>query len=186
MTDEDNVASQTKNDETYRFHEAVIQNSGYYVAIFGQFMPEKLKVQDKRGRTPLSYAAELGRFEMIPMLIDDNHEIASIEDDQGSVPLHYAAKYAREECFVCLLAINSKLLTKQNALGETPISLLTVNGDTENHSSLRETISEAGEKLWKKLLSGRFVVKKLYFSISLCEVLFYCNETPPKCDTKRH
>jgi ankyrin repeat protein len=189
MADDIRTSIRVNANEDYIFHQAVIQNSSLYVLIFSQFIPEKLKVQDEQGRTPLSYAAELGRFMMIPMLTGDNDELITAADNTGSFPLHYAAKYAQAECFTCLLAINAKLLTVQNKLGETPISLLNLKDDSSpvEGENAPEHVTLPEIKLAHKLREkGQMVMEKIYFSISLCEILFYCGETAHICETKRH
>ncbi|KAG8486612.1 hypothetical protein CXB51_020097 [Gossypium anomalum] len=101
---------------------ALIPNSlDYYIACFFLFIfnsygmktdimrkihirkPKLIKMQDEKQRTPLHYAAALGEYEIIKLLLEWDISAAYQGDDNQQIPLHLAAENGQVNLLKILL-----------------------------------------------------------------------------------
>jgi ankyrin repeat protein len=91
--------------------------------------------QNKRGWTPLHYAASLGRKDFVSRLIIDPGSLRSIKDGLGSTPLHEAVRSNQLDCVKLLVDEGSTPPgADRNAptlAGNTPMHLAAFLGYTD-------------------------------------------------------
>jgi len=83
---------------------------------------------DKCGRTPLSWAAGLGRGETVRMLLERHDVNPDSPDKRGRTPLSWAAEYGREESVRMLLERDDVNPHSVDKSGRTPLSSAAKNG----------------------------------------------------------
>ena len=93
--------------------------------------PEDVKIdlQDKKGRTPLSYAAQYGKAEVVKLLLARGAD-TSLEDNNSRTPLSYAAENGKVEV-VKLLLVHGADTSLEDNLGRTPLSYAADNRKVE-------------------------------------------------------
>lgn len=82
--------------------------------------------QDIKGITPLGYAIQADRFEVVKALLHSRSNLYSV-DANGCSALHYAAGYGREGLVEYLLQAKANV-NQQNRQGQTPFALGQING----------------------------------------------------------
>jgi ankyrin repeat protein len=112
----------------------------------------ELDSKDRRGRTPLSWAAENGHEAVVKLLLEKGAELDSKDNIYGRTPLSWAAKTGREAVVKLLLEKGAELdskdirgrtlswaavklqlekgaeLESKDKQGQTPLSLAAKNG----------------------------------------------------------
>lgn len=79
---------------------------------------------DGEGLTPLHYAAELNRSDVIQLLasVTGNHLRVDIQDKYGWTPLHSATHHGSNDCVDTLIKLGASLSIRDN-IGKTPLHL---------------------------------------------------------------
>ena len=138
------------------------QNAFHIVGVYG--LNDLLKVllsryqdidparQDKFGRTPLSYAAEYGRTEVVKTLLCDERIDPDRQDNRGRTPLSYAAANGHTEIVKTLLCDDRVDPDRQDEEGRTPLSYAARCGFTE---AVRTLLSDSRVNLDRQDNCGR-------------------------------
>ena len=77
------------------------------------------KINQETLKTPLMYAATLGDFKTVKLLIKYGADV-NVRDKEDDTPLHYAAYYVRPE-IAKILVDNGALLNAKDIYGFTPL-----------------------------------------------------------------
>lgn len=84
-------------------------------------------LKDHSGRTPLSYAAQRGSDDTVPILLEKGAE-PNTGDNAGRLPLSYAAQRSRKDIARHLIVKGAKLESKDKRRGWTPLSWAAISG----------------------------------------------------------
>jgi ankyrin repeat protein len=82
----------------------------------------KADMLDSTGRTPLSWAAEMGHESVVKMLLARDDVKADSKDDYGRTPLFAAADMGHEEVVKLLVARKDVDVREKDMFGQTPLS----------------------------------------------------------------
>jgi ankyrin repeat protein len=88
-----------------------------------------MRVHDKRGNTPLHFAAENGLLEVSQILLERNADVNS-QNNHGSTPLLLASEFGHPDVVQLLLGHNADLYLR-DADGDTPLHCAAVGGQVE-------------------------------------------------------
>ncbi|RYP55838.1 hypothetical protein DL771_012305 [Monosporascus sp. 5C6A] len=81
-----------------------------------------IEAKDESGRTPLSYAAEMGHEAIVKLLLATGKVDINTKDNNGWTPLFYAAKEGYEAVIKLLLATGKVDIDTKGINGQTPLS----------------------------------------------------------------
>ncbi|XP_071452075.1 inversin-like [Hetaerina americana] len=84
---------------------------------YGKFM----QVRDKVGRTPVHWAAILGKSHTLMILLAHFPDILSSQDEYGANALHYAAMFNYIEIIEQITAVDSTSLEDEDIKGQAPL-----------------------------------------------------------------
>jgi hypothetical protein len=105
----------------------------------------KLGLRDKKGRSAFSYACQLGREQLVTLLIDEAHTFdPNSSDNKGKTALHYTAISGNLTILKMLLKTFKKFklsVDKTNERGETPLMCASKAG----HFSCAKYLVEEGK-----------------------------------------
>jgi hypothetical protein len=83
------------------------------------------------GRTPLSFAAELGREDMVELLLEQSEIDVDSKDDKGRSPLWWACSKGREKVISQLLSKSSANVFSKDMSGQAELWDAVQNGDSQ-------------------------------------------------------
>ncbi|KAM6522793.1 hypothetical protein FALCPG4_012409 [Fusarium falciforme] len=93
--------------------------------------PDTVNKQTDQGWTPLAFAAEQGRDEVIRLLLVEYGANANLSDEGGTSPLHRAVSRHRTSSFKLLLEIGKANIHSRDLAGETPLYLAILEDQVE-------------------------------------------------------
>ena len=99
----------------------------------------EVDVQDARGATPLSWAAQYGHQQTLAVLLELGALVDTVDQD-GWNPLHYAVSTGRSATALRLLEECPSLLNGQDADGKTPLQVAT----EKDHAEMADTLRQRG------------------------------------------
>jgi FOG: Ankyrin repeat len=100
-------------------------------ALFARAQDIDPDLQDKEGRTPLSWAAEYGHTEVVKTLLSDGRVDPDRQDNNGQTPLSWAARKGHTEVVKCLLGDGRVDPDRQDNHGTTPLDCASSHGHME-------------------------------------------------------
>lgn len=169
-------------------HHAVNSGNCNTVAVLANANAAWVDKRDSEGKLPITYAAQHGFILCAIFLMSSYSSSYEIPDNAGNTPAHYAAKRGYAGILSLLIHENSKVLTLQNKVGESPLSLLTLTSHYEKAELIQgdQTYTAQMANYAAGIVSiGEKIVRRLYFSRSLAEILFFTSETYCDC-LRRH
>ena len=89
-----------------------------------------IEVSDSDGRTPLSWAAELGNLSALQTLLEYDAAVSS-KSNNGMTPLHYAAKAPSPACLNALLKNDASVRAK-NKWSQSPLNIASYSQNDES------------------------------------------------------
>lgn len=168
-------------------HLAVQSGNPLMVVTLLNSQPSLATRQDDKKRTPLSYAAELGHINCALLLVSTDSRACEIPDDSGNFPIYYAAVYGHVAIFALLLQQSLKLLTEQNVVGDSALSALTLRTartSSEDFNGAPAMMAHLEAMAVRMHREAEKVARRIYFSRSLADILFFVSET--YCDCTHH
>jgi ankyrin repeat protein len=100
----------------------------------------KADMLDSTGRTPLSWAAEMGHDSVVKMLLARDDVKADSKDDYGRTPLFAAADMGHEEVVKLLVTRKDVDVQGKDMFGQTPLS----RAASQGHESVVKLLLERG------------------------------------------
>ncbi|CAN2103767.1 ankyrin repeat domain-containing protein [Wolbachia pipientis] len=91
----------------------------------------------KNGRTPLHYAAQEGKLDVVKYLVEEKHADVNANDNDGFIPLHYAAAHGNLRLVKYMVEKGADFNAKCNRL-RTPLHLAAMYGYIEVVKYLKE------------------------------------------------
>ncbi|KAL8717704.1 MAG: hypothetical protein Q9225_005081 [Loekoesia sp. 1 TL-2023] len=91
---------------------------------------KNIEVADSEGRTPLSWAAELGNLSAVQILLQYGAACSS-KSINGMTPLHYAAKASSPACLHALLE-NGAPVSAKNKWNQSPLNIASYSQNDES------------------------------------------------------
>jgi len=76
-----------------------------------------VNLKNRDGRTPLSFACQLGRVSVVEMLLKDPRVNITLDDTNGCTPLWYASCYGNREIIEWLIASGKDMGDVENKIG---------------------------------------------------------------------
>jgi ankyrin repeat protein len=110
-----------------------------------------LDLKDSYGRTPLSWAAEMGHEAVVKLLLEKGAELETKDKEYGRTPLSWAAINRHEAVVKLLLEKGAELETKDTKYGRTLLSWAAEIG----HEAVVKLLLEKGAELETKSDNGR-------------------------------
>lgn len=101
---------------------------GFFERIFKLVsVPVLLSNRDEKGKTPLHYAVQSGRIELVELLIDNKADI-NAKDANGQTPLHIAVKEGQTNVLELLLGKGADVNIRDET-GRTPLGWASADKD---------------------------------------------------------
>ncbi len=110
-------------------HDEVSRGNVEQVRMLLERYPELLESKDKMGKTPLFFAVNRGRKELVDLLLNAGADVHA-QDITGLTPLHAAAWWNKKEEAERLLAAGASL-EQRDVFGDTPLHIAAIQGRTE-------------------------------------------------------
>ena len=115
----------------------------------GLAMNAQIKSERSKGLTPLHFAVQNSRNDVLNQLLCRPEINSNMPDAKGRTPLHYAAQYGREAALRVLLNCKDIIFNLQDNDGKTPLFLV-----VENEFAQIETMLLVVKMLLKTLQNG--------------------------------
>lgn len=108
-----------------------------------------IEVADSEGRTPLSWAAELGNLSAVQTLLQHGAACSS-KSINGMTPLHYAAKASSPACLHALLEHGAAVSAK-NKWNQSPLNIASYS---QNDESFIDPLLDHGADIYERDIYG--------------------------------